>query len=67
LLLWSVTVLGVLAYGCFLGRYYFGRDGPGLALQLAAAAALATVGSWRALRRKDRSRPVVGRFEDAAG
>jgi hypothetical protein len=63
LLLWSLTVLAVLAWGCFLSRYYFGRDGPGLALQLLALAALAAVGSWRAFRRKERPRLVVGRFE----
>ena len=66
LLIWSLTVLGTLLYGCFLSRYYFGRDGPATALVLVAGAAVATLGSWLAFRRPDRPRSLVGdRFEAA--
>lgn len=66
LLLWSLAVLAVLAWGCFLSRYHFGRNGPALALQLVAVAALAAVGSWRDCRRKKRPRLVGRPFEGSA-
>lgn len=60
LLLWSVAALVALAYWCFLSRYYFGRDGPTLALLLLLGAAVATLGSWMAVRRGSRpARPFI--------
>ena len=63
LLVWSAAVLVVVAWGYFWGRYFFGREGPTLAFLLVAGAALATLGSWRAFRRKPRSRSVLDRLE----
>jgi len=54
LVLWSAAVLIVLAHGCFLSRYYFGRDGPATALLLVLGAAAATLGGWLSFRRKER-------------
>jgi len=66
LVLWSAAVLIVLANGYFLGRYFFGRDGPSTALLLVLGAAIATLGGWLNFRRRKRSGSgVADRFEAA--
>jgi hypothetical protein len=60
LLIWSLAVLGVLVYGCFLSRFYFGREGASTALLLVAGATVAAVGSWLAFRPRDRTHALVG-------
>jgi len=59
LVLWSMVVLVVLANGYFLGRYFFGREGPTTALLLVLGAAVATLGGWLGFRRREQRRSVV--------
>ncbi|MBM3748544.1 MAG: hypothetical protein FJW34_22440 [Acidobacteria bacterium] len=65
LLLWSLTVLVALAYGCFLSRFHFGREDPAMALLLTGGAAVATLGSWRVFRH--RARPALPVVSDRFG
>jgi hypothetical protein len=59
LLLWSLTVVVALAYGCFLSRFHFGREEPTTALLLTGGAALATLGSWFVFRHRPQPAPPV--------